>query len=250
MNKKITLCYFLIALIVIISITDSSHAALVSAKLDVDKALAFWTPERIKSAKPLTFEKTGFRNKTTSGTKNVKIRADNGQQRLSMPPFDNPNNPSNYPVGRLLFSDPQTGDPGACTASVINTENGNIGITAAHCLFNDNGILFSNMVFSPGYNSGTPGPLGLIPVEFITVPSEYTGDPYDDPIYDYGFMRMEFNDPSGYKLQQYTGAYGWRLDVGGDSIVTYIFGYPNGGDMPNCPRDGLHFCAFVGNIET
>ena len=56
---------------------------------------------------------------------------------------------------------------------------------------------------------------------------------------------MEFNDPSGYKLQQYTGAYGWRLDVGGDSIVTYIFGYPNGGDMPNCPRDGLHFCALI-----
>jgi hypothetical protein len=52
MNKKIIFYYFLIALIVIISITDSSYAAL-TAKFDVDKTLAFWTPERIKSAKPL-----------------------------------------------------------------------------------------------------------------------------------------------------------------------------------------------------
>ena len=80
MNKKITFYYFLIALIVIIVITDSSYAALMSAKFDVNKTLEFWTPERIKSAKPLIRENIGFRNKTTSDTKNVKITADDGQQ--------------------------------------------------------------------------------------------------------------------------------------------------------------------------
>src|SRR5436853_7339957 len=102
MNKKITLYYFLIVLIVIISITDSSYAAL-TAKFDVDKTLAFWTPERIKSAKPLILKNIEFRNKTTSGTKNVKITDDDDQQ-LVMPPFDNPNNSLNYPVGKLFFS--------------------------------------------------------------------------------------------------------------------------------------------------
>ena len=66
MNKKIILYYFLIAIIVIISITDSSHATLMSAKLDVKKTLDFWTPERIKSAEPLILENIGFRNKTTT----------------------------------------------------------------------------------------------------------------------------------------------------------------------------------------
>src|SRR5256885_8154210 len=136
------LYYFLIALIVIISIIDSSYAAL-TAKFDVNKTLAFWTPERIKSAKPLILENIGFRNKTTSGAKNVTITVDVNPQ-LVMPPFDNPNNPLNYPVGKLFFSEPETGKPGACTASVINTENGNIGITAAHCLFNSNLIAFNN----------------------------------------------------------------------------------------------------------
>ena len=111
------LYYFLISLIVIIiSITDSSHAALVSAKLDVNKTLAFWTPERIKSVKPLILKNVEFRNKTRNATKNVTITADdNDQQRLSMPPFDNPKNPSNYPVGMLFYSIPGNEDIQYCT---------------------------------------------------------------------------------------------------------------------------------------
>ena len=124
MNKKIIFYYFLIVLIVIISITDSSYAVPISAKFDVNKTLAFWTPERIKSAKPLIPKNIEFGNKTTSGTKNVIITADDDQHQLVMPPFDNPHNPLNYPVGRLFSSDPQTGEPKTCTASMINTENG------------------------------------------------------------------------------------------------------------------------------
>ena len=75
MNKKIILYYFLIALIVIIYITDSSYAAL-TAKFDVDKSLAFWTPERIKNAKPLISKNIEFRNESRSGAKNVKITAE------------------------------------------------------------------------------------------------------------------------------------------------------------------------------
>src|SRR5439155_7701391 len=69
-------------------------------------------------------------------------------------------------------------------------------------------------------------------------------------IYDYGMIRMNFNDPSGYKLQQYTGANGWILGVKGDNILTTILGYPFGGDMPNCERDALHLCVFVGNAKS
>src|SRR5207248_1067593 len=108
------LYYFLIVLIVIVSITDSSYAAL-TAKFDVNKTLAFWTPERIKSAKPLIPKNIEFRNKTTSGAKNVKITDDDDEQ-LVMQPFDNPNNLSNYPVGILLVSEPVTGERKFCTA--------------------------------------------------------------------------------------------------------------------------------------
>src|SRR6266542_1861615 len=174
------LYYFLIALIAIISITDSIYAAL-TAKFDVNKTLAFWTTERIKSAKPLILKNIEFRNKTTSGTKNVKITDDDDGQQLVMPPLDNPNNPLNYPVGKLLFSDPVTGKLEHCTASMINTENGNIGITAAHRLFNVDGMVYEYITFSPGYDSGSPGPFGSIPVEFVVIPSEYGYDPNAGP---------------------------------------------------------------------
>src|SRR5205085_6798077 len=136
-----------------------------------------------------------FRNKTTSGTKNVKITDDDDEQ-LSMPPFDNPNNPLNYPVGILFVSDPQTGEPEYCTASMINTENGNIALTAAHCLYNDDGIVYDDLMFSPGYGNGNPGPRGLIPVESMSVPTEYDEENVI-PDYDYGMIRMRFNDPNG-----------------------------------------------------
>ena len=38
-------------------------------------------------------------------------------------------------------------------------------------------------------------------------------------------IRIKFNNPNGYKLQQYTWANGWRLDVEGDNILTTVFGY-------------------------
>src|SRR5439155_3975600 len=143
-----------------------------------------------------------------------------------------------------LFHSNSAGKLIACTASMINTENGNIGITAAHCLFDNNGVVYGNMMFSPGFDSGIKGPLGFIPVEYVVVPREYKGT-FGPPVYDYGMMRMHFNDPRGFKLQQYTGANGWRLDVEGDQILTTIFGYPGNGGMPNCPNDGLHLCGFI-----
>src|SRR5207253_769348 len=137
-------------------------------------------------------------------------------------------------------TNPETGKEQSCTASMINTKHGNIGITAAHCLFNSHGKVYSNMMFSPGYDLGTLGPLGLIPVEFVVGSDGFFGENPDD--YDFGMIRMKFNDPKGHKLQQYTGANGWRLDVRGDDIVTHVFGYTIDGNIPNCQKDGLHLC--------
>ena len=43
-----------------------------------------------------------------------------------------------------------------CTASVINTDDGNIGVTAAHCLYDHaTRLYFNNVMFSPGYDHGS-----------------------------------------------------------------------------------------------
>ncbi|CAG8525333.1 46537_t:CDS:2 [Gigaspora margarita] len=125
-----------------------------------------------------------------------------------------------------------------CTASVINTANGNIGLTAAHCL---HGILYDlkSLSFSPGYNE-TNGPLGAIPVVDTAIPHIHLENPEVD---DYALVRFAFQDPNreGATLQDYTGALGWRFDIGDDE-PTSVFGYPLHGDMEDCARDGEHLC--------
>ncbi|CAG8523903.1 11086_t:CDS:1 [Acaulospora colombiana] len=224
-----------------ISLTDSSYADLMIAKFDVEKTLAFWTPERIKSAKPLTPKDIGFRNKT-SRVKNSKVKRDDYPSLKE--PFDNPDNQRNYPVGLLSITDPDTGALTTCTASVFNTDNGNIGITAGHCIFNNNGRQYENLMFSPGFDIGAPGPLGSLAVDIAAAPAEYN----DDPVaYDYGMFRVNF-DNGGNRLQDLTGANGWLLNPTQDNLITTVFGYPQSGDMPNCPNDGLHLCVIVGNV--
>src|SRR5438132_1582683 len=86
----------------------------------------------------------------------------------------------------------------------------------AKFLFNKDGMVYEYITFSPGYDFGSHGPFVSIPVEFVVVPSEYNYKPNEGPpVYDYGMIRMNFKDQYGYKLQQFTGANGWRLNVEG-----------------------------------
>ncbi|CAG8849635.1 14253_t:CDS:1, partial [Gigaspora margarita] len=121
------------------------------------------TPERIK-------ETSIFKNKHKGNNENEK-RNVNPRSIVVPPVFSQVSPEYNYPIGRFSIRLPD-GSDNTCTASVINTANGNIGITAAHCLIDDNGeILDTNsMWFSPGYDNGTDGPLEIIEVEAVAVP--------------------------------------------------------------------------------
>ncbi|CAG8446605.1 12907_t:CDS:2 [Gigaspora rosea] len=131
---------------------------------------------------------------------------------------------------------------------VINTANGNIELTAAHCLLDDDGNQYnlSYLSFSPGYDNGTNGPLGVIPVADIAIPYTHLLDPQTA---DYALVRFEFRDPNrgSATLQDYTGALGWRFDIGNNE-PTSVLGYPKDGDLENCARDSEHLCKWQGII--
>ncbi|RIB05395.1 hypothetical protein C2G38_2148572 [Gigaspora rosea] len=73
-----------------------------------------------------------------------------------------------------------------------------------------------DLSFSPGYNIQKEGPL--------------------DP------------NKGNARLQDYTGALGWRFDIGNNTL-TNVFGYPASGDMVNCTKDGKHLCEWQGNVQ-
>ncbi|RHZ45086.1 hypothetical protein Glove_692g28 [Diversispora epigaea] len=251
MNKKIII-YFLTALVVLIFKPDSSYSTPTISKYN-DGNPDFWTPEKIKKAKPLKTRNIGFR--TRSSVKTRKNKVDSSKYTKSMPPFERKydiiNNTINvanvdqllaFPIGILLIRN-AAGELFTCTASVISTDNGNIGLTAAHCLFNyADRTFYNNIMFSPGFNNGQLGPLGLIPVAQVVVTDEFFNN--NDDHFDWGMMRFAFN-VENHPLQYYSGALGFTFNVGG-GVRTVIRGYPDEGNLQNCPNDGLTLCTWAG----
>ncbi|CAG8569310.1 4447_t:CDS:1 [Diversispora eburnea] len=260
MNKK-TVFYFFTALVVLIFKPDLSYSTPTIFKYNVDECLDFWTPEKIKKAKPLKprniakpLKTRNSRFRKRSGGITIRNTTDSSKYTKSMPPserkYDIINNTisvadvdqiRNFPMGILFIS--HNGDLFSCSASVINTNIGNIGLTAAHCLYDpESQAIFNNIMFSPGFDHGQLGPLNLIPVAQAVVTDQFRA--HNDDEFDWGMMRFAFN-LNGYPLEYYTGSLGWIFNVGGN-VRTVICGYPDGGNLPNCPNNGVTLCTWEG----
>ncbi|RIB14675.1 hypothetical protein C2G38_2040003 [Gigaspora rosea] len=244
--------YFLIALVVLTLITNSSYSIPMIYKYNNDENLDFWTPAKIKKVEHLKTRNIGFK---TRNAKTIKNTTDSSKYTKSMPPLEKKYdiinntiieatnvNQFHYPIGLLIIRN-HSGDLFTCTASVINTNNGDIGLTAAHCLFDHRTQSFyDDIVFSPGYNNGQVGPLGAIRVIEMIVTIEFLHN--SDDQFDWGMVKFDFN-MGGYPLKAFTGALGWTFIVGNNTPTT-ILGYPNGGNLQNCPNDGDTLCYWQG----
>uniref|UniRef100_A0A1D1XFE0 Glutamyl endopeptidase n=1 Tax=Anthurium amnicola TaxID=1678845 RepID=A0A1D1XFE0_9ARAE len=238
MNKKI-IFYFLIALVVLIFETDSIPTI---PKYDEN----YWTSEKMKKAKLLTTKNIGFR--TRSGVETIKNTSGSSKGMESVQPkYDANTRAPNvdqiraFTVGMLFMS--KNGEDFVCTASVINTGSGNIGLSAAHCLYDHNTqSYFDNVMFSPGFNNGQLGPVGKVPIAKMVVTNEFLNNNEDQ--FDWGMMLFNFN-LGGHPLKDYTGALGFTFNVG-DNTPTTFQGYPDGGNLQNCPNDGQTLCMWQG----
>src|ERR1041385_2836709 len=141
----------------------------------------------MRKAKPLTTKNIGFR--TRSDVETMKNTTDSSKDTKSMQPFErkydantkvaNEDQVKAIAIGMLFMS--MNGEDFTCTASVINTNDGNIGVTAAHCLYDhDTQAYFNNVMFSPGYDNGQLGPLGKIPIAKMVVTTEFLNNNNDE----------------------------------------------------------------------
>src|ERR1043166_8991989 len=132
MNKKYILCIFAVLII----ITNSSYAFPASSK------------PMSKRAKMVPMSKTFDipPEKRTSNTTGSFV--------------DEVSNLNAIGLINVVKSDDTVID---CTATVINTNNGNIAITAAHCLWDHRTKTWNEEVyFFPGYNNGEQGKVGKV----------------------------------------------------------------------------------------
>ncbi len=135
---------------------------------------------------------------------------------------------ASIPQGRLFSGLPYVGalfhdDAGVlgshfCTASVVNSPQGNLLITSAHCM---SGQTPSAVAFAPGYHNGN------FPFGTYTITAVYTDQAWqqhknqDD---DVAILQL------GSDLEQHTGAL--TLVTGHGLAYTKVVGYPDGKSEP------------------
>ncbi len=120
-----------------------------------------------------------------------------------------------------------------CTASVVHSPQGNLGITAAHCVTGLSGTI----AFVPGYRSGTK-PYGVWTVSKIYVDHAWSsGSSQND---DVAFIRLTPQSGSGGPIENVTGAESLPPKSAAKSAtkeMVEVIGYPDGSDVPVACRN-------------
>jgi V8-like Glu-specific endopeptidase len=114
-----------------------------------------------------------------------------------------------------------------CTASVVDSPDQNLLITAAHCINGGQGSGYSgDIVFIPDYRDGQE-PYGVWTVARLLVPPQWAAS--SDPDYDFGFVVLQPH--AGTNIEEILGA----NQLGTDSQFQYLVhvtGYPDSANAP------------------
>jgi V8-like Glu-specific endopeptidase len=113
-----------------------------------------------------------------------------------------------------------------CSGSVVNSPQGDVVLTAAHCVYDTNGA-YTDLAFVPGYHDGQD-PYGVWTPSDVVVPPQWAAD--EDPDYDVAFLVVHEAGSSA-RIQDV---------VGGDQLglepayagLTQVVGYPQTTEKP------------------
>ena len=113
-----------------------------------------------------------------------------------------------------------------CTGSVVNSPEGDIVVTAAHCVYDSTGV-YTDIAFVPGYHDGQD-PYGVWIPSAVVVAPQWASD--SDPEYDVAFLVVH-EEGSSTKLQDVVGGDSLGLSPGYTGL-TQVIGYPESIEEP------------------
>ena len=126
-------------------------------------------------------------------------------------------------VGALFTVNSGTLGTHFCTATVVHSPQGDLAVTAAHCVTGQKG----QIVFVPAYANGKE-PLGVWPVTGIYTDQAWQSS--QDPDHDVAFLRLS-DSREGVPIEDVTGAELLGVDTDQPALVQVV-GYPDGDDQP------------------
>jgi hypothetical protein len=214
----------------------TSHAVDHSAST-VKAIAAYWTPQRMTEAiaasaptSSSTSAVTVTLSKSTSGADSpASVKSPAGVRVLSRPtgamrlgPMSaRPDNLSTAVTqGRVFFYNAVTNVDASCSGGTVNTPNGDMVITAAHCVY-ANFSYMQDWIYVPGYYNGPTGWGTWFASNMgVTASWKFNANPYDD------FAIVNVAPASnGVSLVKTAGANGLVSDQSYNQNVV-IWGYP------------------------
>ncbi len=142
-------------------------------------------------------------------------------------------------IGRIFFTDPQTGYNYACSGTATTSINQSVVDTAGHCVVagGSAGDWYTNWVFCPQYYYGKT-PYGCWTARYIATSAEwYYSGSFENDFADVAVWANSYG-----KLINVVGGAGWAFGQSTDQFF-YPFGYPAAS-----PFDGnaIFYCASYG----
>jgi hypothetical protein len=218
---------------------------------------AFWTPARMRAARPIE-ETAAYQDAVRKYGTASKSAPERGAPKTIEPATGhlglpgpapaawNPNYPPEHPTartsGKVFFSTP--GGTAQCSATIINSEGRNTVWTAGHCVHGGaGGDWYWNWQFVPSYDDdlANPAPYGVwTAAQLWSLNSWITSTDFSS---DMGVAIMGTLD--GWHIVDYFGGQGLQVNAGVPSYQ-YAFGYPaeapfDGGNLWGCDGSSAWF---------
>jgi V8-like Glu-specific endopeptidase len=198
--------------------------------------LAFWTPARMKAAKPLDApgdaEWVESEARAVAG-KMAAVAAKPATGTIPRAVAKYPPPVTNFSItnGKLFIGGYESGS--WCSASAINTSSKRVLITAGHCVHSgQGGAWLQNLVFVPGYNAfnADHDPVGRFQAYWLRTFNEWINN--SNLNRDVGFITTYSGGDWNTTVVNTVGGHGLVYN-GGTEFDTSIFGYPSNRDGGN-----------------
>ncbi len=224
---------------------------------------AYWTPARMRAAKPADSAATYQAASTAYAKKEATDRANGTAKKTNEGPVRttdgapskvfgagasgptaaayNPNapyyTPKAYTQGKVFFSEPDGNY--VCSGTIVNSEGKDTVWTAGHCVHSGSGGSWNtNWTFVPAYDDDllNPRPYGTWSASALWSRTAWTNS--SDFSQDMGVAIMNTNF-GGWHIVDYFGGQGLTVNRGKSGVLEYAFGYPaewpfDGGNLMGC----------------
>jgi V8-like Glu-specific endopeptidase len=198
--------------------------------------LAYWTPERMRAAKPLDAPGDARRVEDTAravagATPTVAARPVASTIATKVVNYPPPVTNFSFTNGKLFIGGYESGS--WCSASAVNTPSGRVLITAGHCVHSGaGGTWMSNLVFVPRYNAfnADHDPVGRFQAYRLRTFNEWMNN--SNFSRDVGWVTTFSGGDWNTTVVSTVGGHGLAYN-GGTEFDVSIFGYPSNRDGGN-----------------